>query len=59
VTSQTEADGTVTLNLAPTGEGLENHLYVVDGWNYALRLYKPRPSVLDKTWTPPTPQPVD
>ena len=58
VTSQPNADGSVTLNLAPTGDGLINHLYVMDGWNYALRLYKPRPSVLDKTWTPPTPQPV-
>lgn len=57
VTSETDADGTVTLNLAPTGDGLKNHLYVMDGWNYALRLYKPRPSVLDKSWVPPTPQP--
>ena len=51
-------DGSVTLNLAPGGEGLTNHLYVTDGWNYALRLYRPQPAVLDKTWTPPTPQPL-
>lgn len=58
VTSQPEPDGTVVLNLSPEGEGLKNHLYIMDGWNYALRLYKPQQSVLDKTWTPPTPQPV-
>ncbi len=58
VTAQADADGSITLNLAPEGEGLTNHLYVMDGWNYVLRLYKPRQAVLDKTWTPPTPQPV-
>ena len=58
VTARADADGSVILNLAPEGEGLANHLYVADGWNYALRLYRPQPAVLDKTWTPPTPQPV-
>ena len=59
VTARAGADGSITLNLAPQGEGLANHLYVMDGWNYALRLYKPHTSVIDKMWTPPTPQPVD
>lgn len=58
-TAQAGPDGSVTLNLSPDGEGLTHHLYVMDGWNYALRLYKPRPEVIDKTWTPPTPQAVD
>jgi hypothetical protein len=59
ITAQADSDGSVTLNLAPEGDGLINHLYVMDGWNHALRLYKPRPEVIDKTWTPPRPQPVD
>jgi len=58
VTAEADPDGSVTLNLAPEGEDLANHLYVTDGWNYALRLYRPQPAVLNKTWTPPTPQPV-
>ena len=58
VTAEAEPDGSVVLNLAPDGDGLRNHLYVMDGWNYALRLYRPRPEVLDGSWTPPTPQPV-
>lgn len=57
VTAQAEPDGSVTLNLSPQGDGLTNHLYVMDGWNYALRLYRPRPQIIDRTWTPPTPQP--
>lgn len=59
VTAEPEPDGSIVLNLAPEGEGLKNHLYVMDGWNYALRLYRPRPEAVDKTWTPPTPQRVD
>ena len=59
VASEPEPDGSVILNLAPDGEGLKNHLYVMDGWNYALRLYRPRPEVVDKTWTPPTPQRIE
>lgn len=58
VTSQPEPDGTVVLNLSPEGDGLRNHLYVMDGWNYVLRLYKPQQAVIDKAWTPPVPQPV-
>jgi hypothetical protein len=56
VTAQPDPDGSVTINLAPERNGLDNHIYVMDGWNYALRLYKPQPEIIDKTWTPPTPQ---
>ena len=59
VTSEQEGDGSTVLNLSPDGEGLKNHLYIMDGWNYALRLYRPRPEVVDRTWTPPTPQRID
>ncbi len=58
VTSQPDPDGGITLNLAPEAGDLGNHLYVMDGWNYALRLYRPRPEVIDKTWVPPRPVPV-
>jgi hypothetical protein len=54
-----EEDGTVVLNLSPENVGLPNHVHAMDGWNYAIRLHKPRPEVIDKTWTPPTPQAVD
>jgi hypothetical protein len=59
VTSVAEDDGTVVLNLSPDADGLKNHLYVMDGWNYALRLYRPHPEVVDKTWSPPIPQRMD
>jgi len=31
---------------------------VTDGWNFLIRLYRPRPEVLDGTWTPPAVEPV-
>jgi hypothetical protein len=58
VTSEAGEDNEIVLNLSPDGDGLTNHLYVMDGWNYALRLYKPQRSAIDKTWTPPSPQQV-
>jgi hypothetical protein len=58
VTATPEADGSVVVSFAPDGAGLANHLYVMDGWNYALRLYRPRPEVVGGTWSPPKAQPI-
>jgi hypothetical protein len=30
----------------------------MEGWNYLIRLYRPRPEVLDGTWTFPGATPV-
>lgn len=59
VTAASEDDGSSVLQLAPEGDGLRNHLYIMDGWNYALRLYRPDASVLNKEWTPPKPEPLE
>jgi hypothetical protein len=56
LTAEADEDGSVTINLAPSNDGFPNYLYIPDGWNYALRLYRPRPAVLDGTWTPPVPE---
>lgn len=58
VTATPEPDGSVVLHLAPEPGDAPNHLYVMDGWNYTVRLYRPHPAVLDGTWAPPTPQPA-
>lgn len=59
VTSVRDPDGTVTVDFAPEPTGNDNFLYVTDGWNYVVRLYRPRPEVLDGTWTFPEPEPLD
>lgn len=58
VTAKPDEDGAVTIDLDTADRGYANHLYVMDGWNYALRFYRPRAELLDGTWTPPAPEPV-
>ena len=36
-------------------DGSPNYLFVSDGWNYVARMYRPRPAVLDGSWTFPEP----
>ncbi|NLG45821.1 DUF1214 domain-containing protein [Gordonia sp. (in: high G+C Gram-positive bacteria)] len=53
ITAVPNADGTVTIRF---GGDLTrpNTLPIVDGWNYAVRLYRPRPEIIDGTWQFPT-----
>jgi hypothetical protein len=30
----------------------------MQGWNYIVRLYRPRPEILDGTWTFPAAEPI-
>jgi hypothetical protein len=36
----------------------ENCLPIMKGWNYTVRLYRPRTEILDGTWKFPDPQPA-
>ena len=57
VTAEPGPDGSVVLRLSPEGGDSPNDLYVMDGWNYVVRLYRPHQVVLDKQWSPPVPVP--
>ena len=35
-----------------------NYLRIMRVWNYIVRLYRPRPEIVDGTWTFPQPLPV-
>lgn len=59
VTSVRDADGTVTVDFGTEPGDSENFLYVTEGWNYVVRLYRPRPEILDGSWTFPEPEPLD
>ena len=37
---------------------IANCLPIMKGWNYTVRLYRPRQEILDGTWKFPEPQPV-
>lgn len=58
VTATPSDDGAVVVYLAPEPDGRDNHLYIMDGWNYTMRLYRPRASILDGSWEAPTPEPA-
>jgi len=45
-------DGSITVHLGGEDDR-PNNLPIMDGWNYLIRLYQPRPEVLNGTWTFP------
>lgn len=56
VTAEQDDDGAVTVNFGPEADGSPNFLFVEDGWNYVARMYRPRASILDGTWSFPEPE---
>ena len=50
------ADGSVQIQFG--GDDAANCLPITPGWNYLVRLYRPRAEVLDGSWTFPEAQPV-
>jgi len=58
VTAVRDDDGSVTVDFATEPGDAANFLHVSEGWNYVVRLYRPRPEVLDGTWEVPAPEPV-
>ena len=51
------ADGSVTIHFGGDENAL-NYLPIMPGWNYTVRMYRPRKEILDGTWKFPEPQPV-
>lgn len=58
LTAKKEADGTVHIQFGGCDGKIANCIPVMPGWNYTVRLYRPRASILDGTWKFPDPQPV-
>lgn len=54
ITAVRDDDGGVTVRLGGEGDPARNWLPTPEGWNYLVRLYRPRPEILDGTWTFPT-----
>jgi hypothetical protein len=57
ITAKANPDGSVTIHFGGD-ENAANYLPIVPGWNYTVRLYRPRKEILDGTWKLPEPQPV-
>jgi hypothetical protein len=58
ITATPNDDGSVTVQFGGCGAGQPNCLAIMDGWNYTIRLYRPRPEVLDGSWTFPAIEPA-
>ena len=53
----TDTDGSVTIHFG--GDTSQpNYLYITDGWNYTVRLYRPRKEILNGSWTFPAAKPA-
>ena len=54
ITAKKAADGSITIHFGGDPKA-DNYLEIMDGWNYLVRLYRPREEILDGTWTFPEP----
>lgn len=51
------ADGSTTVQFGNC-KNVDNCLEIMDGWNYAIRLYRPQEPILNGTWKFPKPLPL-
>ena len=51
-------DGSTTIQFGGCDGKIPNCLPIMAGWNYTVRLYRPRAEILNGTWKFPEPQPV-
>jgi hypothetical protein len=58
ITATKGADGSVAVQFGGCDGATANCLPIPAGWNYMVRLYRPRPEILDGSWTFPEAQPV-
>jgi hypothetical protein len=58
LTAKPNDDGSFTIQFGGTAK-TPNYLATPPGWNYVVRMYRPRKPVIDGTWKFPEPQPVN
>ncbi|NTG23270.1 DUF1254 domain-containing protein [Agrobacterium rhizogenes] len=59
VTAKKSDDGSIGIQFGGCDGKIPNCLPTMKGWNYTVRLYRPREAILDGTWKFPDPQPVN
>lgn len=59
ITAKKEKDGSVIIQFGGCDRKSANCLPIMPGWNYTVRLYRPRKEILDGTWKFPEPQTVE
>lgn len=56
ITASKAPDGSVTVQFGGCDGKVPNCLPITPGWNYLVRLYRPRPEILNGTWKFPGPE---
>jgi hypothetical protein len=59
ITAKKNDDGSVSIQFGGCDGKIANCLPIMPGWNYMVRLYRPRAEILDGLWTFPTAQPLN
>jgi hypothetical protein len=59
ITGKKNPDGSMTIQFGGCDGKIPNCLPIMEGWNMAVRMYRPRPEILNGTWKFPEPQPVN
>jgi hypothetical protein len=58
ITAKKSDDGAIAIQFGGCDGKIPNCLPIVAGWNYTVRLYRPKPEIASGKWTFPQPQPV-
>lgn len=58
LTAKKNGDGSITVQFGGCDGKIPNCLPITKGWNYTVRLYRPRVELLNGKWKFPEPQPV-
>jgi len=58
LTAKKNADGSISVQFGGCDGKVPNCLPIMAGWNYTVRLYRPRAEVLNGKWKFPEPKPV-
>ena len=58
LTAKKDPDGSVKVQFGGCDPGIPNCLPIMKGWNYMVRLYRPRPEILNGQWKFPDAQPA-
>jgi hypothetical protein len=58
LTADKNTDGTITINFGVSDDDKPNYFPIIEGWNYMARLYQPRETILDGSWTFPALEPA-
>ena len=59
ITAKKSEDGSITIQFGGCDGTIPNCLPIMKGWNYMVRLYRPRAEILNGTWTFPEARPVN